>query len=279
MPKSSTTARRFVLLGSGAVRNNPRRAGPSQILQVGERTLLFDCGRSACTRLAQAGVQAESVDRLFLTHLHFDHVPDVPYFVFVGWNNGRRSPLRLYGPEGTEHFVTRIIRPPFEQDIASRMGHGKSDSGLDPEVVEVKEASIFLQEEGYAVSAVFTDHGGMPSLAYRVDIGDRRVVITGDGTPGDDFLDFSRDADLMVCECSGTAEFLAQQPWGAWHLTPEGLGDLAAAAGVKRLVIKHLVMEDITGDRTAAQRMGETIRAHFGGEVLVGEDGLEVSLS
>ncbi|MEC7843253.1 MAG: MBL fold metallo-hydrolase [Candidatus Latescibacterota bacterium] len=279
MTETPTTALRFVLLGSGAVRNNPRRAGPSQILQLGGRTLLFDCGRSACMRLAQAGVQAESVDRLFLTHLHFDHVTDVPYFVFVGWNNGRQSPLRLYGPEGTEHFASRIIRPPFQQDIASRVGHGKSESGLDPEVIEVKEASLFLQEEGYSVSAAFTDHGGMPSLAYRVDTGGRRIVITGDGTPGEDFLDYSRDADLMVCECSGTAEFLAQQPWGAWHLTPEGLGELAAAAGVKRLVIKHLVMEDITGDRTAAHRMAETIRDHFGGEVMVGEDGLEVDLS
>ena len=187
--------------------------------------------------------------------------------------------MRLYGPEGTEHFASRIIRPPFQQDIASRVGHGKSESGLDPEVIEVKEASLFLQEEGYSVSAAFTAHGGMPSLAYRVDTGGRRIVITGDGTPGEDFLDYSRDADLMVCECSGTAEFLAQQPWGAWHLTPEGLGELAAAAGVKRLVIKHLVMEDITGDRTAAHRMAETIRDHFGGEVMVGEDGLEVDLS
>ena len=48
---------------------------------------------------------------------------------------------------------------------------------------------------------------------------------------------------------------------------------------MKRLVIKHLVMEDITGDRTAAHRMAKTIRDHFGGEVMVGEDGLEVDLS
>ena len=270
---------RFVLLGSGAVRNNPRRAGPSQILHVGDRVLMFDCGRSACTRLAQAGVQAESVDRIFLTHLHFDHITDVPYFVFVGWNNGRQAPLRIYGPQGTEQFVRRIIRPPFEQDIRSRLGHGKQEAGLDPEVVEVTEAGVFLEEEGLSVAATFTDHGGLPSLAYRVDAGDRRIVITGDGTPGDDFSDFSRDADLMVCECSGTAEFLAQQPWGTWHLTPQRLGQLAAEAGVARLIIKHLVMEDITGDRTAPHQMAAQIREHFDGDVMVGEDGLAVTLS
>ena len=174
---------RFVLLGSGAVRNNPRRGGPGQIVHVGDHVLMFDCGRSACTGLARAGVQAEDVDRLFLTHLHFDHVTDVPYFVFVGWNNGRDSRLRVRGPGGTDQFVRRIIRPPFEQDIASRVAHGKDVSLLDPHVTDIDAEGRVVEERGYEVSAIFTEHAGMPSLAYRVDVGDRRVVITGDGPP------------------------------------------------------------------------------------------------
>ena len=47
---------RFVLLGSGAVRSNPRRTGPSQILCIGDRVLMFGCGRAAGMRLRQAGV-------------------------------------------------------------------------------------------------------------------------------------------------------------------------------------------------------------------------------
>ena len=121
---------RFTLLGSGAVRNNPRRAGPSQIVHVGEQRLLFDCGRGACLRLAQEDEKVEEIDRLFLTHLHFDHIVDVPYFVFVGWNNSRQNQLRITGPRGTASFLERLIRPPFEQDIASRLGHGKSEFGV-----------------------------------------------------------------------------------------------------------------------------------------------------
>ena len=269
---------RFVLLGSGAVRNNPRRGGPAQILYVGDEVLLFDCGRSASTNLARQGVQAERVDRLFLTHLHFDHVCDVPYFVFVGWNNGRKNPLQIFGPEGTGQFVERLIRPPFEQDIESRLGHGKDPFGLDPQVSEVGERGVFLEGE-YRIAATFTDHGGLPSLAYRVDVGDVRVVVGGDGQPREDFVEFCRDADLLVYECSGTAEFLAQQPWGAWHITPPEIAELANAAGIEKVMIKHLVIEDITGDLTAVEQMGEQIRADFAGEVLVGEDGLEVALA
>ena len=269
---------RFVMIGSGAVRDNPRRGGPAQVLHVGGQVLMFDCGRSAGTNLARFGVGCEEVDALFLTHLHFDHIVDVPYLVFVGWVKGRRDRLRIYGPAGTADFVARIIRPPFELDIKSRLGHGKDISGLDPEVVEVDGEGDFLTGDGYRMAATFADHTDMATLIYRVDAGDRRVVITGDGKPDERFPAFCRGADLLVSECSGTAEFLATQPWGSWHITPPRLAELAAQAGVKRVMIKHLVMEDITGDRTAAYRMAEQIREGYGGEVMVGEDGLMVEV-
>ncbi|MEE3336512.1 MAG: MBL fold metallo-hydrolase [Candidatus Latescibacterota bacterium] len=269
---------RFTLLGSGAVRNNPRRAGPSQIVRIGDQRLLFDCGRAACLRLAQQGESVEDIDRLFLTHLHFDHIVDVPYFVFVGWNNSRQNKLRITGPQGTTDFVERLIRPPFEQDIESRLGHGKSEFGLDPQIVEVVERGTFHEEQDIRISAAFTDHSKMPTIAYRVEAQGQRIVISGDGLPQDDFVEFARDADLLVYECSGTQEFLDQQPWGTWHIIPEALAELATECGVKRLMIKHLVIEDITGDLTAVDKMGETIRQRFDGEVLVGADGLVVDL-
>lgn len=266
------------------MRNNPRRAGPSQILQLATNdgrapVWMFDCGRAACMRLAQQDVAAETVDRLFLTHLHFDHVVDVPYFVYVGWNNSRKNRLRIYGPVGTAHFIEHLIRPPFRDDIASRLGHGKSEFGLDPEVIEIAESGPVVEEDGHAVSATFTNHGGITTLCYRVDSDDQRVIISGDGLPLDDFETFAQGADLMAYECSGTEDFLAQQPWGTWHITPEALGALATRCGVTRLLIKHLVMEDITGDLTAVEDMGERIRRHFDGEVIVGADGVIVDLS
>lgn len=270
----------FVMLGSGAVRNNQRRGGPAQVLKIDNRVLMFDCGRYSCTNLARVGIKVETVDRLFLTHLHFDHIINVPYFVLLGWNNGRKNQLRIFGPEGTRQFVTRSIRPPFEQDISTRLGHGKDPFGLDPEVVEIREEGEFFAEEAYSISALFVKHAGdMPTFTYRVDAGDRRVVITGDGLPDPRLTEFCRDADLLVSECSGTREFLAQYPWGSWHTTPETLASMASEAGVKRVMMKHFVIEDITGDLTAANRMADQIRQAYDGEVIVGEDGLEVPVT
>ena len=268
----------YVMLGSGAVRDNPNRGGPSQILTVGDEVWMFDCGRSASTNLARAGVGCESVDRLFLTHLHFDHIVDVPYLVFVGWVKVRKSRLKIYGPVGTRDFVERVIRPPFEQDIQSRLGHGKDIEPLDPEVIEVEKAGEFLVEDDFQVYTTYTDHGGIPTLVYRIDSQGKRVVITGDGNPDGDFSEFCRGADLLSIECSGTPEFLAQQPWGSWHIVPADIARIATEAEVKRVMIKHLVIEDITGDLEAVNRMGDQIREGFDGEVLVGEDLLTVDL-
>ena len=269
---------RYIMLGSGAVRDNPNRGGPSQVLQIGNENWMFDCGRSACTNLACAGVNCEDVDRLFLTHLHFDHIVDVPYLVFVGWVKVRKKPLKIYGPVGTKHFVSHVIRPPFEQDIQSRIGHGKDDSVLDPEVIEIEEKGEFLSTDDFQLSTTFTDHGDIPTLVYRIDTRDHRVVITGDGNPDAEFPAFCQNADLLSIECSGTAEFLATQPWGSWHITPPEIAEIATAANVKRVMIKHLVIEDITGDLQAVHRMGDQIRKEYDGEVMVGEDGLVVEI-
>lgn len=269
---------RFVMLGSGAVRDNPRRAGPGQAIQVNGETWLFDCGRSVSTNLARAGIPCETVDRVFLTHLHFDHVVDLPYLVFVGWVKVREARLRVYGPTGTRDFVERIVRPPFQQDIESRLGHGKDIGPLDPEVTELEADADLPGDTTVRVSTAQMTHAGMPTLAYRVEAGDRRVVITGDGAPEAGFAEFCRDADLLAIECSGTAAFLAEQPWGGWHVTPPDIARLASEAGVKRVMIKHLVMEDITGDRTAPYRMAHQIREGYSGEVIVGEDLLTVAI-
>ena len=125
---------------------------------------------------------------------------------------------------------------------------------------------------------MFTDHGNIPTLTYRVEAGDHSVIITGDGTPDEDFPAFCKGADLLAIECSGTPEFLETQPWGAWHITPADIADIARKAEVRRVMIKHLVIEDISGDRTSPYQMAEQIRDVYGGEVLVAEDGMVVEI-
>ena len=131
----------------------------------------------------------------------------------------------------------------------------------------------------YQISSTFIDHAGIPTLAYRINVGNKRIVITGDGIPDEKFPEFCHGADLLSIECSGTSEFLDQQAWGSWHIGPADIAQIASEAGIKIVIIKHLVIEDITGDRTIGNSMAKQIQSHYSGEVIVAEDGLTINLS
>jgi len=274
---------RIVLVGSGAVRPVPGREGPAQVVEVEGEALLFDCGHGAATGLRRAGIPPEGVNRVFLTHLHFDHTSDLPYFILVTWVMGRKQPLEVYGPSGTTAFVAHAVRSSYEEDIRSRLarphragGRPRSPFGLDPHVTEITQPGAFLTTPSYRVVAFPVEHGGIANLGYRVETSGRTVVILGDASRGQDIVKLVAGADVLLCECSGTEEFLRDpsRPWGAWHMTPEAAATLAREAGVRTLVLKHFVMED----EAAIARIGEEVRRGFTGEVLVGRDGLELVL-
>lgn len=268
----------FVMAGSGAVRVNARRGGPAYVLSVDGRALLFDCGRCAVHNVEMLGFPPQGIDRVFVTHLHFDHTCDLPYFLLLAWNNGRRGKARLYGPPGLASFLEHSVRRAYADDISSRLAHGKDPAGLEWEAVEIDEDGPFLDEKGWRVSALRTPHAGLHNLNYRVDVGDRSVVITSDTQPDKALASFCRLADLLVCECSGTAEFLRAQPWGGWHMTPQSVGRLAAEAGVRRVVLKHFVIENFTDDPDIAEKMAAEIRKEYHGEVIAGSDGMRIDL-
>jgi ribonuclease BN (tRNA processing enzyme) len=121
----------------------------------------------------------------------------------------------------------------------------------------------------------------MPSLVYRLDVDGVRIMITGDTQPDEEgaLARFCSGADLLVCECSGTSAFLATQPWGGWHMTPEAVARLARDAGIKRVVFKHPVIEDWVDDPLIADKMAQSIRQGYAGRVTAGVDGLRVDLS
>jgi len=268
----------FCLIGSGAVRVNPKRGGPSQIVQISGERLLVDCGRNAVHNLFRFGYPVQDINKVFITHLHFDHVCDLAYLILLSWNNGRRERLQFFGPKGLEEFLSVGILKAYSRDIESRLGHGKDPFGLEWSVEEIDSDGIFHRGPDFVLSALCTDHANLLNLNLRIDSGDKRLVITSDTRPDDRMVEFFENADLLVSECSGTQEFLSTVPWGSWHMWPEKIGEISRRAGVKHVVLKHLVIEDWSKDPDISEKMAVTVRQRFNGRVTVGYDGLTVIL-
>ena len=278
MKRNDSSRIAVCLVGTGAVRANPRRGGPCQIVEIGAERVMVDCGRSAVASMSRFGYAVEEISTVCITHLHFDHICDLAYFVLLSWNNGRTERLRFFGPPGLEDYLTRGIAMAYQRDIDSRLGHGKSPLGMEWTVNEISEDGQFHSGEGFELHALSSPHAGLANLNYRVDTPGGRIGITSDTSPSDDLPDFYRAVDLLVAECSGTREFLQSQPWGSWHLCPETLAGLCADAEVARVLLKHPVIEDWSDDLEISEKMAEEVRAHFSGQVSVGQDGLVLSL-
>src|SRR3954466_9997498 len=112
---------KVVLLGTGAGPPvNLKQYGTSTLVEAGGQRFLFDCGRGATLRLAEAGVPIGSITRVFLTHLHSDHVVQLPDLLLTGWAAGHRVvPLTVWGPVGTRVMMNRMQQA-FVVDIHTR---------------------------------------------------------------------------------------------------------------------------------------------------------------
>ena len=195
---------KVVLLGTGAgPLVNLHQYGASTLVEAGGQRFLFDCGRGATLRLAEAGVPIGSITRVFLTHLHSDHIVQLPDLLLTGWAGGQRAvPLAVWGPVGTRDMMEHLQQA-FAFDIRIRRDVDEHFPAAGITVVshEVTTDSVVFAARGVTVTAFLVDHGPVrPAFGYRVDYGGRSVVLSGDTRVSENLVRHARGADVLVHE-------------------------------------------------------------------------------
>ena len=279
---------RLVLLGTGGgPRVTPKgRAKPANLLVVDNVPYVIDCGEGVALQLVRAGVPLDKLRYVFLTHHHSDHNLDYGNLIYDGWVAGLRTPVDAYGPppirEITESYW-QLNRFDIETRIADE---GRIDLRKLVTVHEFAQDGLVMQNADVKVSAMRVRHPPVTqTYAYRFDCADRSIVFSGDTTYSPELIALAKGADVLVCEAmhpGGLERLLAKVPNAstlrqhllASHIVTEDLGRLAAEAGVKKLVMTHLVPGD---DPTITDEMWiEGVRKNYGGEIVVGRDLMEI---
>ena len=288
-PRACTDAPLMLqVLGSGGpFAGGGKRASSSYLVwHNGRAVAMVDAGGGAFVRFGEAGAQLADLSVLAISHLHPDHVADLPALVWVS-EGVRREPLVVYGPSGSGDFpaMDAFVRRLFDSTgaypiLRGTLGQpGGRGAKLDVRTVSatVGSASTLAELGPLTLRAIGVPHGGVPSLAYRLQVGDRSVAFGSDQNGTDPaFVDFARGVDVLVMHLSLSKA--APDPMAQLHARPATVGQVAKAANPRRLVLSHVIeappayaSPQFFGGSDLAQALAE-VRGAFTGPVDVATD-------
>jgi ribonuclease BN (tRNA processing enzyme) len=228
---------KLTVLGCAGSFPGPDSACSAYLVEADGFRLLVDFGAGSLSAL-QRYLGLHSLDAIFLSHLHPDHVVDAASYVVVRRYDpsGPLPRLPLYGPAGTAERLATVYGP----DRVSTVDDVYDIHTLTPGVVSIGPFRVEVDRMNHPVETYGAriEHAGL-TLAYSADTGVSDVLVN-----------LARDADLLLCEAS----YLESEPHPAdLHLTGREAGEHARKAGARRLVLTHLVHAWGDADATLAE--------------------------
>ena len=275
------------ILGSGGPFATTMRASTSYLVWHGGRAIVMvDVGGGAFLRFSESGAQLQDLSLLAISHLHPDHVSDLPALLWVS-ERARPRPLKLAGPSGAgpypdiATFSKRLFNPvdgAFPV-LAGTLGEPGSGFPLEVTVIDVEatDASLVFNDDDLEVTAIGVPHMNTPALAYRVRVGQSSIVFSGDQTGRDpQFVQFANRADVLVMHFG--LSILANEAQAQIHATPAVVGQVARDAKVGRLVLSHFIQgypEDPGREGFSLFELDESVaevKRHYSGPVVLADD-------
>ena len=264
-----------IFLGTGGSIPTPKRGLSAIAIQRKTELLLFDCGEGTQRQMIQVGVGFHRKTKIFVTHMHGDHVLGLPGLLQTMSLLDRTKKLEIYGPQGIKAFVEAI-----NQTVRFSLTF--------PVQVSEIEAGLVCEEKEYEVYATQSDHMDY-SLAYALieklrpgrfhieklkELGvpegplwsklqdgsaiklpsgrivkpemvlgpprsGRKIVYTGDTRPSENLVKLAENADMLIHEATFDDE-LIERAMENGHSTPSMAAETAKEAGAKWLILTHI---------------------------------------
>jgi Metal-dependent hydrolases of the beta-lactamase superfamily III len=224
---------KFIVLGSGTSVPHPKRSSSAYWLETAEGTILLDCAASAVHRIAQEKLDWANLDAIWISHFHLDHVGGLAPLLFgmkhASETQKRRKPLKIFGGKGLRALLEKF-------DAAG--GYRLFEQPFPLEVREVESMEKFRIFENLEAAALDVPHREESLALHLRDAEGKTLVYTADTGFTMTLGDFSRNADLLVMECS----FFKNKPVEK-HLELTEAMHLVRYAAPRRAVLTHLYPE------------------------------------
>ena len=250
---------KVVVCGSRSPLPSPGRAESCVLVEAGDDIYIFDLGNGSVNNLTQYQVPWPNVKAVLITHMHSDHMADLPDAHLQSWIQGRTSPLKVYGPEGI-NLVTKGFELAYSADYQYRNEH-HGDDMLPMSIAGFNAIHIinnqFIPNDtpGLEILPFVVDHYPVNSaFGFKISYKDRTVVISGDTIHDGSVQKYSQDVDLLVH--SAISIDIVERMRGIapipqmdkilfdiqdYHTSIDEAGEIARDANVEHLLIYHSI--------------------------------------
>jgi ribonuclease Z len=277
---------RVTILGSGDPFVKKSQASASLLMEVGNAEgdfFFFDLGSGALANFNGLGLPVTSTTKVFLSHLHADHVGDMPTLLWSLAKSGRRDPVEVWGPAGEhERFGTlayaRHLELAHAWDMESMCGHpGQSGATTITTEVPYDRPEVVYQRNGVTITSFPVIHIHNGAVGYRLDYAGRSVVFSGDTRPCRYLVEACDGADLLIhetfpsapvfAEKAGVPVGLAEMIVNGAHTSPAMAGKVFKRAGARMSAMWHLVVDHDTIGPVFSE-----MRTEYDGPVVISQD-------
>jgi len=245
---------RIIVLGSGTAAPRLNRNMSGYLLEASNKKILFDSGPGTIRQLLKLKINLLGIDHIFYTHLHNDHISDLGAII---WSNNygtfREKALNIYGPKGFKKYfrilMKKILKPP-------KLGFGINVKEMGNDSI----VKIPIENKCITIKSVKSKHTDS-SNSYRIEYDNKSIVYSGDTGYCNEIIEISKNADLLVLECSFPDSWDVKN-----HLSPSLCGKIASKANAKKLVLTHIYPEC---DRIDIKKQ---CSKEFNGKIIVAKD-------
>lgn len=276
---------RVVACGTGMPQPRLKQAGSCYLVELGNGDkFIIDMGKGSTERLAALGIPTDQLNKVLISHLHFDHAGDFPSFWLARGVNAARQPLFLWGPGGGQNADWGIrgwsekIKDAWSWDVATRESSGdpRSTRLTVTEIDWKKVNSLFYDENGVKIYSIPTIHIDQ-SIGFILEWNGMKIAYSGDTAPNSWFLEHAAGADLAIHESMlppdmwldkySMSHEAAVMSGTQGHTTPRAFGKIMEIVEPRMAVVNH-----IQNDFDTAAVVKEEVRKYYDGPLSIALD-------
>jgi len=276
---------RVIACGTGMPTTRGGQAAACFLVELGNGDkFIFDIGSGSAERISSLQIPYDYLDKIFIGHLHADHFGSLAEMFIGGALMGRQKPLRVWGPNGRSPelgtaYAVQKMKEMYTWDLAGRVGL-VDFRGYSIEVTEFDykaENAIIYKDNGVTIRSFPAIHSLDGPVSFSLEWKGLKFVFGSDTYPNKWFMEYAKDADLVVHECFVAVPDLITKmfftPEQALlvgtqiHTSPEAFGKVMSIVKPKHAVAYHFFKDF---DTTAA--VNDRIRKTYDGPLSLAED-------